>query len=383
MTGGDDPDRTVVLRRGPGRRRWLPFLGAGVIVLSAASAAIGLWRRTPAIAPAAAIVAPQAPETVAPLAVPVPLGPVTFPVIVANEAEILANQPTDMTVFRFRANPAIVVLDFANLADQAEMLNRMAVFEEKAGYPHDRVLTNAELDHAIRDGGDEPATFYYGHDYRAAALLRFFAAAARDHVVLTDREGVLRLLMRQLGWESPGAVGALISLPRLTADPIIDTSTRATILRHELSHGEYFTTPAYADFAQRFWRETMSETDRRGFRGFLVADHYDPGIEDLMINESQAYLMHTRDARFFTPAFVNLPSTRIEDLRNAFAAGMPGGWLRDATVPDGLPASPPAPAGTPRRRRYGFGAVSRTRASAARRASCRRAASMAVFNASR
>jgi hypothetical protein len=345
-----DPEATIKVRRTTNWRRYAPILGAIVMAMGVSAGAYNLWRSTPApapvphesaatggapatasvtasphgvAAPVVAAVETSQPSTVAP----------AFPVTNATEAEILADQPADMSVFRFAPNPAIVVLDFASLAEQGQMLNRMAVFEEKDGYPHDRLLTDPELDRAIRNGGDEPATFYYGHDYRADALIRFFAIADRDHVALTGQEQRLRVLMTQLGWTQPGTVGALITLPRLNADATIDTEARATILRHELSHGEYFTNPAYAAFTQHFWRDLMTEADRSGFRRFLIADHYDGSIDDLMMNEGQAYLMHTHDPRFFSAQFVGLTPSRIEELRQMFMAGMPHGWLRDATLP--------------------------------------------------
>ena len=58
-----------------------------------------------------------------------------------------------LTVFRFADNPKILVLDFASLHEQGKMLNRVAAFVEKAGLPHDRVLTDAELDAAIHARG--------------------------------------------------------------------------------------------------------------------------------------------------------------------------------------------------------------------------------------
>jgi hypothetical protein len=294
-------------------------------------------------------------QPVQPVLAPPPAG---FPVTVAGEAEILDDQPVDVTVFRFARNRMIVVLDFASLDVQAQMLNRMAVFEEKDGFPHDRLLDDDDLDRAIRGGGDVPATFYYGHDYRAAALVRFFALADRDHVALTAQEQRLRRLIGELGWTGPDAAGALISLPRLNADATIDAKARSTILRHELSHGEYFTDPQYAAFVQHFWADTMDGSDRAAFRRFLVADHYDGAIEDLIVNETQAYLMFTPDTRFFSPDFVGLPATRIAELRRAFIAAMPPGWLRDELVPADAPspaALPPAAATgaarAPRRRR--------------------------------
>ncbi len=320
-------------------RRVVPVLLAGFMVLGVAGTALSLWLNTPAPLPPA------------PLAAVVPVRPPApeFAIATATESEIMDDQPSDMTVFRFKANPAIVVLDFASLAEQGQMLNRMAVFEEKDGYPHDRLLSDAELDAAIHAGGDEPATFYYGHDYRAAALVRFFALADRENIALTAQEMRLRRLMTQLGWTTPDAVGALITLPRLGADSTVDAGARATILRHELSHGEYFTDAEYAMFCQHFWRDIMTDADRAGFRRFLIADHYDGAIEDLMMNEGQAYLMHTHDPRFFSAQFVGLTASRIEQLRQMFIAGMPHGWLREATLPS-VAVVTPASAAAPRAR---------------------------------
>ena len=97
------------------------------------------------------------------------------------------------------------MLDFPTLLQQGLMLDRVAALVEKAGLPRDRVLTDTELDAAIRARGDTIATFYYGHDYPAAALARFFTLADRDHVALNGQEQKLRALLRQLGWLAPGS----------------------------------------------------------------------------------------------------------------------------------------------------------------------------------
>ncbi len=291
-----------------------------------------------------------------------------------SEAAILANDPEHLTVFRFAPNPGILVLDFPDLAQQGQMLNRVAAFVEKAGLPHDRVLTDAELDAAIRTSGETPSTYYYGHDYRAADLVRFFALADVDGVALTPEEERLRRLLRQVGWTNTNAAGALISIPRTGADPLVDLTARGTILHHELSHGEYFTNRAYAAYVATFWRDEMQDTDRAAFRRFLAADGYDPAIEDLMMNEMQAYLMHTRDPRFFNPANFGIAPARLADLQATFLLGMPPGWLRDCTPGPAAPAPARAPRRrTTARRRQRRGAVSRTKALATTR-SCRRCA---------
>jgi hypothetical protein len=252
------------------------------------------------------------------------------------------------------------------------MLNRVAALIEKAGRPRERVLNNSELAEAVRAAGATTATYYYGHDYRISDITRFFLLADSGEVVLTPDEQWLRGLLRQQAGRADGAL-ALISIPR--AGPGVDLASRAVILHHELSHGEYFSNLTYATYVHRFWRDVMSEPERTQFRRWLTSEGYDPALDDLIINETQAYLMHTHDDRFFTARSVGLADDRMAQLQTLFLLDMPPGWLRDCTT---LPAAPVrAPATPVRAPRYRL-AVSRTRASAARRTPRLRAASMAA-----
>jgi hypothetical protein len=248
----------------------------------------------------------------------------------ADEATILGAQAADLLLFRYRDAPAILVLSFPSLAQQGDMLDRVAALVEKAGLPRDHVLADTELDAAIRQAGDTRETYYSGHDYRAADIARFFAMADRDAIALNAQETRLRALLKQAGWLIPNAVGALISIPPLANAEQIDATARATILHHELSHGVYFTDPAYADYARNFWLTTLSDTQRAGFRHFLGSEGYDTANEDLMLNETQAFLVHTRDPRYFLPDRAGLTSPEATLLRQAFISGMPDGWLKAA-----------------------------------------------------
>jgi hypothetical protein len=256
-----------------------------------------------------------------------------FGIETATEQQILDHVPAagapDPTVFRFQPNPHILVLDFATLLDQGRMLNRVAALVEKAGLPHDRLLTSIDLDAAIRASGDTEETFYYGHDYGAASVIRFFALAARDNIRLDDEEDRLGRLIRQAGWFAPNAQAALISIPQVGANSRVSRAARATILHHELSHGEYFTNPAYVAFVHQFWTLTLTAEERDRIRNFLRSEGYDPGLEVVMENEAQAYLMFTDGAEFFTPEMIGMSNARLADLRNGFYRTMPVGWLRD------------------------------------------------------
>ncbi len=268
----------------------------------------------------------------------------------ADEAEILANEADGVTVFRFAHNRRVLVLDFASLLEQGLMLNRVAALVEKSGLPRDRVLGDAELEAAISASGNSMETYYLGHDYAAADLLRFFALADRDGLRLRPQEEWLRGLLRQTGMLSPEARGALISIPRVSAAG--DAGMRAAILRHELSHAEFFSNPGYASYARQFWREGLDEAGRQVFRRYLAAQDYDPQVEDLMVNEMQAYLMHTPDVRLFSAASLGVAVEVMDRWQASFLLGMPNGWLRDACV-----ASLPSAGSVlrrPRRSRQGF-----------------------------
>ena len=224
----------------------------------------------------------------------------------------------------------MVVLDFPTLAEQGQMLNRMAALIEKAKLPRDRVLTDAELAAAIHASGDTPETYYYGHDYSAAELARFFTLADRDHVALNAEEAKLRALLTQLGWFAPDAVGALISVPAVGADAFVTPQAREAMLHHELSHGIFFSNPAYADYVRKFWKTVLTEQERASVRSFLGSQDYDTTDEDLMLNEMQAYVMFTYDPRFCKAVNVGMTLARRLELIAKFRDGLPEGWPKEA-----------------------------------------------------
>ncbi len=222
------------------------------------------------------------------------------------------------------------MLDFPNLTAQGQAFNRMAAFIEKRGQSHDHVLDDSELADAIRADNSTVETYYYGHDYRAADIRRFYATVDSQRLKLWQPELELRALLTREGFLAGDANKAVISIPRKGSDPFVDASGRESLLRHELSHGEYFTNPTFATYVHTFWSSRMTEADRSTFRGFLNRQGYDPENEDLMANETQAHLMNTTDKRYFNASACGLPVARLAELRAAFLAGMPQGWLRDA-----------------------------------------------------
>jgi hypothetical protein len=318
--GADDTIRILPSARRQRRSRTPLAVAAAMVALLIAGGVGWLFWPHPAPLPP-----PQPPAPVAAVPVPSP----AFQLETATEQQILDHAATGLTVFRFAANPRILVLDFASLHEQGLMLDRVAALVEKAGLPRDRVLTDAELAEAIRASGDTIDTYYYGHDYSAAALAQFFALADQERIALNPEEQQLRTLLEQVGWFAPGASGGLISLPAVASDPKVTLAARAAILRHELSHGEFFSDPNYAAYVHDFWLTVLTEQERAGVRAFLAKEDYDADKEELMYNEMQAYLMFTRDPLFFTPSMAWLTPARLAELQARFLSGMPAGWLRD------------------------------------------------------
>lgn len=352
-----DDDATVVVRRPaaippsaaspppprPRGRLGLAAGGAGAVILAGVLAWV-LWPRPVPQLPAPAPVAKPAPASVAPPSAvrpaptpaappaPAPAAPLAIATITADEATIRDHAADRLTVFRFAADPSVIVLDFPTLHMQGATLNRLAALIEKAGAPRDRVLTDAELAATISKGGDTPDTYYYGHDYSAAAVARFFALADAQRVRLTPEEGTLRAMATQFGWFAPDAVGALISVSHVPdpAAPTLDEAARAAILHHELSHGLFFSDPVYAAYVRQFWDTSLTEAERDSVRRFLGSEGYDMADEALMYNEMQAYVLFTYDPRFCKPGDFGMTPARRLEVAEAFLRDMPPSWLRDS-----------------------------------------------------
>ena len=292
-------------------------------LLVAVALAWWLWPPTPQPA-----VAPEpAPQ---PAASKVEIGEAT----VTQLLEVRALQ--DWRVHRLRGNAAVLVIEFPGLLSQGEAMNRIAALLEKNGASRERVLGDAELQALIRANGDNAATFYLGHDYEAEGLARFFNLARAQGVALAPAELRLRQLLLDAGlltgaepaYRAPGP-GALVSFsaaqaddPATAPDESMDERRRASVLRHELSHGEFFTHAAYRAHCWSFWRR-LSDAERASWRRYLRTLGYDSANETLMVNETQALLMHTPDTRDFDAAALGVTMTDLEAMRMRFQLSVP------------------------------------------------------------
>jgi hypothetical protein len=307
--------------------------GAGARPISA-RLGIGRWGALISLLTAAlAVAAPGEPSALsAPAAVTHSQRTAVVPQ--ATVAELLAGRSADWRVARLKGRPAILVIEFPDLSAQAMAMNRLAAWVEKSGVTRDRLLNDAALSRLISTRGDTPQTFYLGHDYAANDLARFFELATRQGQALNTNELRLRALLlevgllehRARGFEARGLQALVTFTAQQVGDPLaaaaetVDTRRRESVLLHELSHGIYMTDRAYREFCRRFWRQRLTESERQIWRQFLARQDYDIKNEDLVINETQAYLMHTPDDRAFDASSLGLAPARLEAMRARFRA---------------------------------------------------------------
>jgi hypothetical protein len=239
----------------------------------------------------------------------------------------------DWQLARLQGNEAVLVIEFPNLLEQGLAFNRAAAYIEKKGSARDRVLNDLELAALVKKSGDSAETFYFGHDYTAEQLRQFFAQSGKQALVLNAQELRLRELLldaKLLQANSAETAGkarqqVVISFtalqvddPTTKVDEGVDALRRESTLRHELSHGEFFTRPAYQKQSWDFWQKRLSKAERAMFRRMLAGMDYDTDNEELMANETQAILMHTPDTRAFDAGNLGVTPAQLQELRARF-----------------------------------------------------------------
>lgn len=311
--------------------RVLAWLLAAVAAL-AISAAVAIWIWPSTTAPPAAAATGE-PSLAPVLSSEAPRAAIeTLPY-----QALLANRSDDWRLMRLAENPKILVIEFPTLAAQGRALNRLATLIEKHQAPRDRVLSDEGLAKFIQQGGDTPETFYFGHDYPAEAVARFFTMAVSQQMLLNADElrlGNELLAAGLLKEESDKLIAnpdrqAVVSFtavqaddPHTQGDETVDARRREAILRHELSHGEFFTNAAYRQHCWSFWQQ-LSDQHRKRLTAFLAMQGYDPTNEELMVNEAQAYLMHTPDERAFSAVQLGVGADQLARLRAQFRQNLP------------------------------------------------------------
>ena len=228
-------------------------------------------------------------------------------------------------------------IDFPGLTLQGRSFNRITQYTEQAqantGYP--RVLTNEEIAKYMESLRRTQANFAFGHDLLVSELVQFYNLADRDKVGLFSEELALRDFLVEQGlvkvWRSfyqslqPDVV--ILSIPQMQPkkvdEPQVSELARRAIFTHEISHGEYYTNRQYATYCRRFWSETLSDAQREAFVNLFKKYNYAVALDELVVNEMQAYLMFTPDPNSFSASKLGITDGELDSMREMFRQGKP------------------------------------------------------------
>jgi len=211
------------------------------------------------------------------------------------------------------ADGSILVMDFTS-AENMNMLNRIALFTERAG-TRGEVLNKSRLI-------DKQNFMYAGHNYSGQMLVDFFNEATEGNINLSgeERRLVRRLAMSGKISEKDGKYTllqnfALISFARNASDYMwgvrdhgyVDSHIARTAFLHELSHAEYFTNPEYRNMVRKSF-ENLSPGEQEIVKAFLEIHGYDITDEDVLLTEYAAYLT---DGKTFAENLANMYNSTI------------------------------------------------------------------------
>ena len=260
-----------------------------------------------------------------------PLQPVS-----GNFSQIVSSRTGQLAVWRYAENPSIYVFDFPSLTYQGRSFNRITQFtEQQTSEPYPRVLTEREMATRLAAARRTESDFAFGHDVMVHELVTFFNMAQRDKIPLNPEETAIRDFLVAQGmmrdwrgfWQAVEPNNVILAVPQTqeksAGEPLINATARYAILLHEMAHGEYYTNQYFTAYCRRYWQESLSESQREAFKAFLGKYGYAIGFEELVINETQAYLMFTPDPSSFSARKLGVSVQELEVMRDAFRKGKP------------------------------------------------------------
>lgn len=257
--------------------------------------------------------------------------------VVTGSFEMIKNTAVTATaIWRYEPNPEIYIFDFPTLRQQANTFNRMTHFaEQQANKLNGRVFSPSEMAAYLGSIKQTELGFARGHDVTVKDLALFFNAAERDKLAISTEEAAVRdflvsegLIREWLGiYQAIKPSAVILGVPQRQIkhddEPAITDVERNTILRHELSHGEFYNNPYYSAFVRKFWNDSLTEEQRVAFVDFLNARNYATDNPNILLGEFQAYLMHTPHTGAFSAVKLGLPEEMLKAIRSDFSKNAP------------------------------------------------------------
>lgn len=274
-------------------------------------------------------VAPEPVVSVAPVPEPAP------PRILSRE-EVFQAKAADRAFYRLDDDARVLVLDMPNVEDQSRVFGRLVIFIERASAPRHRILSVPEVKKWRIANKETLATLTIGNNIRANDFALFFNTARFQNEPITEDEkwlldrllefGVLREAASGLVSVEPEQI--VISAPQVsTVDGcpacVITQSRRELILRHELAHARFVTDQVYRNYVWWFWHNVMTASQRSSVSKYLQALGYDLNAPDLLVNEMQAFLIHTPESEYFSSRAAGFTQSQFTGLHAAFREKYP------------------------------------------------------------
>lgn len=249
-------------------------------------------------------------------------------------AELLNPVSTGPRALRLAVPQGVVLLQFADLREQARAMARMVLFVEKVGAPRHRVLNVPEVLQWLRARGTRLELITLGNNLGAEELARFFNTARLQGEPLTEQERELLReltdwgLLREQGavWVPGAGAHTLLTVPLASqvsgCEPCeVSQQSRSAILEHELGHGEFAASAAVQHHARWFWFNVLSPVARSQWQRFLTQRGYDTSQLQIVLGEMHAYLDHTQDTRLFKAEDLDLAPAALDAQRARYREG--------------------------------------------------------------
>ena len=266
------------------------------------------------------------------------------PLPILNFNEILYNRVNKTTLYRYSINPDVYILDFPSLYIQGRSMNRIMALIEDARAPKDRVLSEFEFEKFLKTHALSTEDFNLGHDYTSQHLTLFFTLTEQHGIALRPEEKQLKVLLIKHGLINNDLTSiteqdtkVIISITQQTIEfdknnkeINVTLDMRKSVIRHELSHGEFFSNPSYREYSEKFWNNEIPDYLRSRIGRFLTDLGYDISDKTLTINEMQAFLFHTDHELIFSAQDIGITDKELHDIRKRFFEGLPNSnFFRD------------------------------------------------------
>lgn len=255
---------------------------------------------------------------------------------VLAQDQIVSAKSSERTFYWLHGNPRVLVLDMPNVEDQSRVFARFVIFIERSSAPRHRILSVEDVLKWRLDNKETLATLTIGNNIRGNDFAQFFNTARMQGEPITEDEKWIldRLIEHDVitavgdGYENVAPEKIVISVPQVSKIEGCTACTitplkRDLILRHELAHARFVTDQVYRHYVWWFWHNILTPQQRTDISKYLRTLGYDLGAPDMLVNEMQAFLIHTPESEYFASRAAGFTQKQLAALHDAFQKHYP------------------------------------------------------------